>query len=51
MLQEHNPSRYLAYVYTRLAELAEADGRKDVAFEYLKKAVGMQQEIGQRDRV
>lgn len=52
MLQEqHNPSRYLAHVFTRLAELAEADGRKDEAFEYLKKAVGMQQEIGQRDRV
>jgi tetratricopeptide (TPR) repeat protein len=50
MLQEqHNPSRYLAHVYTRLAELAEADGRKDEAFEHLKKAVGMQQEIGQRD--
>jgi tetratricopeptide (TPR) repeat protein len=51
MLQEHNPSRYLAHVYTRLAELAEADGRKDEAFEYLKKAVGMQREIGQRDLV
>jgi tetratricopeptide (TPR) repeat protein len=50
MLRSHNPSRYLAHVYTRLAELAEADGRKDEAFEYLKKAVGMQQEIGQRDR-
>lgn len=51
MLQDHNPSRYLAHVYTRLAELAEADGRKDEAFDYLKKAVGMQHEIGQRDLV
>jgi tetratricopeptide (TPR) repeat protein len=49
MLQEqHNPSRYLAHVYTRLAELAEADGRKDEAFEHLKKALGIQQEIGRR---
>jgi tetratricopeptide (TPR) repeat protein len=48
ILRSRNPSRYLAHIYSRLAELAEADGRKDEAFEYLKKAVGMQKAVADR---
>ena len=45
LLQPHNPSRYLIDVYARLAELAEADGRKEDAFDYMKKALGMQKAV------
>ena len=38
------PSRYLIEVYQKLAELLEADGRKDEALEVLKKAVTIQAE-------
>ena len=36
------PSRYLIEVYQKLAELLEAEGRKDEALEVLKKAVTIQ---------
>jgi tetratricopeptide (TPR) repeat protein len=39
VLERNNPTRYLADVYTRLAELLEAEGRKDEAFELMKKAL------------
>lgn len=40
------PSRYLVEVYQKLAELLEAEGRKDEALEVLKKAVTIQAEPG-----
>jgi tetratricopeptide (TPR) repeat protein len=48
ILRPRNPSRYLIHVFARLAELAESEGRKDEAFEYLKKAVGMQKAVADR---
>jgi tetratricopeptide (TPR) repeat protein len=48
ILQPRNPSRYLIHIFSRLAEIEEADGRKDEAFEYLKKAVGMQKAVAER---
>ena len=37
------PNRYLVDVYAKLADLLEASGKKDEAYEYMKKAVGTQQ--------
>ena len=45
VLRPDNPNRSLAGIYARMAELLEAEGRADAAYEYMKKAVGMQQEI------
>jgi tetratricopeptide (TPR) repeat protein len=45
VLKPRNPNRYLAGVYARMAELLEAEGRAEAAYTYMKKAVGMQQEI------
>jgi tetratricopeptide (TPR) repeat protein len=45
LLRPANPNRYLAGIYARMAELYEADGRAEAAYEYMKKAVGMQQKI------
>jgi tetratricopeptide (TPR) repeat protein len=45
VLKPKNPNRYLAGVYARMAELLEAEGRAEGAYDYMKKAVGMQQEI------
>jgi len=39
-------SRYVLEVYQKLAELLEAEGRKDEALEVLKKAVAVQAEPG-----
>ena len=47
-LRSKNPSRYLIHIFARLADLAESEGRKDEAFEYLKKAVGMQKAVAER---
>jgi tetratricopeptide (TPR) repeat protein len=47
-LRSQNPSRYLIHIFARLADLAESEGRKDEAFEYLKKAVGMQKAVAER---
>ena len=41
-----NPNRYLLEVYAKLADLLEADGRKDDALEVLKKAVTAQARAG-----
>lgn len=41
-----SPSRYLLEVYAKLADLLEADGRKDEALEVLKRAVGAQSRAG-----
>ena len=48
LLRPGNPNRYLAAVYARMAELYEVDGRTDKAYEYMKKAVGMQQAIASK---
>ena len=48
VLQGNNPNRYLAGVYAHMAELFEAEGRTEAAYEYMKKAVGMQQEIAKK---
>jgi tetratricopeptide (TPR) repeat protein len=45
VLESKGPNRDLAGIYARLAELLEADGRPEQAYGYMKKAVGMQQEI------
>jgi tetratricopeptide (TPR) repeat protein len=41
-----NPNRYLLEVYAKLADLLEAEGRKDDALEVLKKAVAAQGRTG-----
>jgi tetratricopeptide (TPR) repeat protein len=41
-----NPSRYLLEVYAKLADLLEAEGRKDEALDVLKKAVTAQSRVG-----
>lgn len=45
LLRPSNPNRYLVAVFARMAELHEAEGRTDVAYEYMKRAVGMQQAV------
>jgi tetratricopeptide (TPR) repeat protein len=40
-LLERTPSRYLVEVYSKLAALLEADGRRDEALAVLKRAVGV----------
>ncbi len=44
-LRPGNPNRYLAGIHARMAALYEAEGRTDAAYEHMKKAVGMQQDI------
>jgi tetratricopeptide (TPR) repeat protein len=45
LLRPTNPNRYLAGIYARMAELYEAEGRTEDAYEHMKKAVGMQQDV------
>jgi len=45
-LLEQTPNRYLVEAYSELAELLEADGRKDEAFAVLRKAVTTQASAG-----
>ena len=40
------PTRYLVDVYAKLADLLEESGRKEEAYAYMKKAIGMQQALG-----
>jgi tetratricopeptide (TPR) repeat protein len=47
LLESRNPSRYLIDVYSRLADIAEAEGRKEDAYELMKKAVGMQKTVAE----
>jgi tetratricopeptide (TPR) repeat protein len=44
-LERNNPNRYLADIYGKLAELHEAQGRNDRAFDYMKKALSMQKAV------
>jgi tetratricopeptide (TPR) repeat protein len=48
LLEPRNPNRYLLDVYSRLADLAEAEGRKEEAYGYMKKAVGQQKAIAEK---
>jgi tetratricopeptide (TPR) repeat protein len=41
-----NPNRYLLELYAKLADLLEAEGRKDDALDVLKKAVAAQGRVG-----
>lgn len=45
-LLSYSPNRYLLEAYAKLADLLEADGRKDEALEVLKKAVAAQARAG-----
>ncbi|MGH2995514.1 MAG: helix-turn-helix domain-containing protein [Gaiellaceae bacterium] len=44
-LRPSNPSRFLVEVYARMAELLEAEGREADAYDFMKKAVGMQRQL------
>ena len=48
LLGPESPSRYLAGVHARMAELFEAEGDAEAAYEHMKKAVGVQQELAAR---
>lgn len=48
LLEPGNPSRFLIEVYARMADLFEAGGRRQEAYEQMKKAVGMQRAVGAR---
>lgn len=50
-LKPSNPSRYVADVYAKLASLHESEGRRDRAYEYMKLALGMQQQLSARVHV
>lgn len=43
---EQTPNRFLVEAYAELADLLEAEGRKDDAFEVMKKAIRLQRRIG-----
>jgi len=45
LLEQSSPSPTLIDVYSRIAELYEAEGRREDAYECMKKAVGMQQQV------
>jgi transcriptional regulator with XRE-family HTH domain len=47
-LKQNNPNRYLAEVYAKLASLHESEDRRDRAYEYMKLALGMQQQVAAR---
>ena len=47
LLSPRNPNRFLVEVYSRLADLAERAGRKEEAYDYMKKAIGMQRAVAE----
>jgi tetratricopeptide (TPR) repeat protein len=47
LLEPRNPNRFLIEVYAKLADLAEAEGRKDEAYDYMKKAVRQQRAVAE----
>jgi tetratricopeptide (TPR) repeat protein len=49
-LKSGNPNRYLAETYSKLAALHEEQGRRDAAYDYMKRALGIQQEARARAR-
>ena len=50
LLERHNPTRYVVAVYTKLADLLEAQGQKEAAFEVMKKALGAQRALADARR-
>ena len=47
LLEPRNPNRFLIDVYSRLADIAEAEGDKEEAYDLMKKAVGMQKAVAE----
>jgi tetratricopeptide (TPR) repeat protein len=47
LLEPRNPNRFLVDVYSHLADIAESEGRKEKAYELMKKAVGMQKAVAE----
>ena len=47
LLEPRMPNRFLVDVYSRLADIAEAEGRKEEAYDLMKKAVGMQKDVAE----
>jgi tetratricopeptide (TPR) repeat protein len=47
-LKHNNPNRYLAEVYSKLASLHEEHDRRERAYDYMKLALGMQQQVAGR---
>jgi tetratricopeptide (TPR) repeat protein len=47
LLKSRNPNRYLIDVYSKLADLAEREGRMEEAYTYMKQAVGMQKAVAE----
>ena len=47
LLEPRNPNRFLVDVYSHLADIAESEGRKEEAYELMKKAVGMQKAVAE----
>jgi len=47
LLEPRNPNRFLIDVYSHLADIADSEGRKEEAYELMKKAVGMQKEVAE----
>ncbi len=50
LLEQSNPGPTLIDVYSQIAEFHEAQGRREDAYEYMKKAVGMQQRVAAATR-
>jgi tetratricopeptide (TPR) repeat protein len=48
LLEPRNPNRFLIDVYSKLADLAEAEGRREEAYEYMKKALGQQKAVAEK---
>jgi tetratricopeptide (TPR) repeat protein len=47
LLEPRNPNRFLIEVYAKLADLAEAEGRKEEAYDYMKMAVRQQRAVAE----
>jgi tetratricopeptide (TPR) repeat protein len=47
LLEPRNPNRFLIEIYSKLADLAEAAGRKEEAYDYMKKAVRQQRAVAE----
>jgi tetratricopeptide (TPR) repeat protein len=47
LLEPRNPNRFLIEVYSKLADLAEAEGRREEAYDYMKKAVRQQRAVAE----
>ena len=47
LLEPRKPNRFLVDVYSHLADIAESEGRKEEAYDLMKKAVGMQKDVAE----